>query len=379
MRQRMIRFGAAVLVAFLGCCATVTAHAQKTPESDPGRADGSAPSPALKPEKGTSGVAEVDKKAAVLVSTEPVVAKALNKTLEATGSVVATRLARLASPVEGPVMDCRVREGDFVKRGQRVLSIGRNTAAQAQLAAAQAAFKEQEQELARITQLVRSGAIPAAQLETARSKFENARAQVAKAKESASDYSVAAPWDGIVSKVLVRDGDFVAPRAALVEMFDPRSLVIRFAVPEVQATELHPDLPVVAQLDAYPGKSFRGRVQRVYPELDTRMRSRTVEAVLDQPLELIPGMFARLVVHLASVPDALMVPTEAVLVTPKNERILFVVQDGKAVRRKVETGIEQSGRIQIVTGLKAGEEVVVAGNEKLKDGVEVRVQEGGRQ
>lgn len=374
MRHWTIRFLAAALVVVVGFC--VTAHGQKILESG---TDRPAPVPTSKSERGVATGAETDKKAAIPVITETVVTKPLNKTLEATGSVVATRLARLASPVEGPAVDCRVREGDFVRRGERLLSIGRNTAAQAQLTAAQAAFKEQELELARMTQLVRSGAVPAAQLDTARSKFENARAQLAKAKESAGDYSVAAPWEGIVGKVLVRDGDFVAPRAALVEMFDPGSLVIRFAVPEAQATELRRDLSVVVQLDAYPGKSLKGRVQRVYPELDTRMRTRIAEAVLEEPVELIPGMFARLVVHLASVPDALMVPSEGVLVSPRGERFLFVVENGKAVRREVETGIEQNGRIWIVTGLQSGEQVVVAGNEKLKSGVEVRVQEGGGQ
>jgi len=269
-----------------------------------------------------------------------------------------------------------VREGDLVKRGEKLLGIGRNTAAQALLAAAMAAFKEQEQDLKRVQQLVESGAIPGATLDTSRSKFESARAQVAKARESTGDYSVAAPWDGIVSKVLVRDGDYVAPRTVLVELFDPHSLVIRFSVPEVQATEIGENMAVTAQLDAYPGKSFQGRVRRVYPELDSRMRTRTAEAILADPLELIPGMFARIQVTLQSVPEAVTVPSEAVIVTPKGERIAFVVREGKAVRRKIETGIEKDGRIQIVKGLQPGEQVVVAGNEKLKDGAEVQVRGG---
>lgn len=319
---------------------------------------------------------EEQKKALPTVGTETVQPRNLTKTLELTGSVAATRLARMASPGEGPVINCKVREGDVVKRGEKVLSIGRNTAAEALVAASQAAFKEQEQDLRRVQQLVDSGAIPGAQLDTARSKFESARAQVAKARESAGDYSVEAPWDGIVSKVLVRDGDYVAPRTALVELFDPHSLVIRFSVPEAQATEIRENMTVTAQLDAYPGKSFQGRVKRVYPELDTRMRTRTAEAILGDPIQLIPGMFARIEVILQSVPEAVTVPSEAVIVTPKGERIAFVVEDGKAVLRKVETGIEKDGRVQIVKGIQPGEQVIVSGKEKLKDGAEVQVRGG---
>lgn len=313
------------------------------------------------------------------VGVEVIQPRELTKTVEITGSVAATRLARVASPGEGPILNCKVREGDFVKKGERLLSIGRNTAAQALVAASQAAFKEQEQELWRVQQLVESGAIPGAQLDTARSKFESARAQVAKARESADDYSVTAPWDGVVSKVLVRDGDFVSPRSALVELFDPKSLVIRFSVPEAQATEIREGMTTTVLLDAYPGKTFQGRVNRVYPELDTRMRTRTAEAAVVEPVNLIPGMFARLDVLLQSVPEALTVPSEAVIITPKGERLVFVVEGGKAVRRKVETGIEKEGRIQIVKGIQAEEQVIVSGNEKLKDGAVVQARGGAVQ
>lgn len=318
-------------------------------------------------------------KALPVVMTETVNPAAITKTLDLTGSVAASRVARVASPSEGPVLNCRVREGDRVKRGEKILSIGRNKAAEAQVAAAQASLQEQEQELKRTEHLVRSGAIPGAQLDTVRSRFENAKAQLAKAREGAGDYSVEAPWDGIVSKVMVKDGDYVAPRAALVEMFDPGSLVIRFAVPEAQATDVGENMPVSAQLDAHPGRVFQGKITRVFPELDTRMRARTVEAVLGEPVQLAPGMFARLRILIKNIPDAITVPSEAVVVTPTGDRLTFVIEDGKAFRRKVETSIEEAGRIQIVKGIQAGDQVIVAGNEKLKDGTEIQVREAAGQ
>ena len=218
----------------------------------------------------------------------------ISRTLELTGTATPTRQARLASPGEGPIQNCRVREGDLVKRGERVLTIGRSGAAAAQVTAMAESVKEQAAELNRIKILVQSGAIPGSQLDTAKAKYEGARALMAKARESAGDYSVEAPWDGVVSKVLVKDGDFVAPRAPLVEMYDPNSLVIRLAVPEAQSTLVFKGMPVKVQMDAYPGKTFEGKISLVYPELDTRMRTRTAEVKLDYPVALIPGMFARL-------------------------------------------------------------------------------------
>ena len=177
----------------------------------------------------------------------------------------------------------------MVKRGQRLITIGRSGAAAAQVTAAAESLKEQEAELNRVKILVQSGAIPGSQLDSARAKFEGARALLAKARESAGDYSVEAPWDGVISKVLVKDGDFVAPRTPLVEMYDPASLVIRFAVPEAQATEVFKGMPLNVHLDAHPNKDFQGKISRVYPDLDTKSRTRTVEAELDYPLALIPG------------------------------------------------------------------------------------------
>jgi membrane fusion protein (multidrug efflux system) len=365
------------LILVFGLWCAWKSYGEGLPGENPGQSSESVPKPASEPSQ-TPREAQKPK-ALPTVGTEIIKSRGLAKTVELTGSVAATRLARMASPGEGPILNCKVREGDIVKRGEKVLSIGRNTAAQALVAASQAAFKEQEQELKRVRQLVDSGAIPGAQLDAARSKFESAKAQVAKARESAEDYSVEAPWDGIVSKVLVRDGDYVAPRTALVELFDPHSLVIRFSVPEVQTTEIRENMAVKAQLDAYPGKTFQGRVDRVYPELDARMRTRTVEAVLGDPVDLIPGMFARIEVLLQSVPEAVTVPSEAVIVTPKGERVAFVVENGKAVRRKVETGIEKEGRVQILKGVQSGEQVIVSGNEKLRDGAEVQVRGGAGQ
>ena len=300
----------------------------------------------------------------------------ISRTLELTGTATPTRQARLASPGEGPIQNCRVREGDLVKRGERVLTIGRSGAAAAQVTAMAESVKEQEAELNRTKILVQSGAIPGSQLDTARAKYEGARALMAKARESAGDYSVAAPWDGVVSKVLVKDGDFVAPRAPLVEMYDPNSLVIRLAVPEAQSTLVFKGMPVKVQMDAYPGKTFEGKISLVYPDLDTRMRTRTAEVKLDYPVALIPGMFARLQVVLETATDAVVVPGDAVLVLPNGEKVAFILKDGKAQRRVVQTGLEAGGQVQIVSGIQPGETVVTAGNEKLKDGMEVKAQGG---
>ncbi len=365
-------------IVLLGLIALGVARTRTTDGTTGGAAAGQ--SAATEKEGVSAAVPETETKGKPLptVTVETVTPQSLARILETSGAVTPTRTARLASPGEGPVQtcavaSCMVREGDRVEKGQVLLQISRNKAARAQMAAAAQALKEQEAELQRITRLVEAGAVPGSQLDAARSKHENARAQLAKAMESAEDYLVAAPWDGIVSKVYVTEGDYVAPRTPLIEIFDPASLLVQFAVPETRSMEIREGLPLQVQLDAYPGRTFEGKISRVYPQLDERTRTRTVEATLTEPVDLIPGMFARIRVILDKISDAVTVPAHSLVPAADGIDTAFVVEDGKAMRRRLTTGVEIDGRVQILSGLLAGDRVIIAGQEKLKDGAAVKV------
>ncbi|MGD9817686.1 MAG: efflux RND transporter periplasmic adaptor subunit [Desulfomonilaceae bacterium] len=318
------------------------------------------------------GVNEVPKKPKPLVRTEVANIGSISNSIELTGSVEPIRIAKLASPAEGPVVNCSVREGDQVRAGQKILSIGRKKAADALLKSAKQDVETEKEELGRIEKLVETGAIPRDQLDNAKAKYARTLAQLEKVRENSEDYDIEAPWDGVVSKVLVNDGNYVAARTVLVEIFDPKSLVVRMAVPESVSQEISSEMDVNVKLDAHHGQSFAGRVSRMYPELDRRLRTRLVEVSLLKDVPLTPGMFARLEMTVKSGSENVVVPSEAVIVTPKGIRVAYVVEDCKARQRKVETGIEAEGKVQILSGLKPDEQIIVAGNEKLKDGVEIR-------
>jgi len=299
----------------------------------------------------------------------------VSRRLELSGTVEAYRVARLASPAEGPVENISVREGDRVKAGEKLVLIGRKQGAKALIASLREELKKEKNELRRIRELVASQALAEEELDHAKATYENIKAQLIQARESAGDYTITAPWHGVVSRLEVKEGEFVAPRAVLMEMYDPDSLVIRAAVPERYAVAISPDMRVDIRLDAYPQKSVHGRITRIYPYLDDRMRTRTMEIVPDKPLDLLPGMFARLQMVLEEHDDAIMVPREAIVSTPQGESV-FVVREGKAEQRGVETGIEEEKQIQILSGVGAGDKVVVAGNQKLKPGTVVRLAKG---
>ncbi len=202
---------------------------------------------------------------------------------------------------------------------------------------------------------------------------KEAAAKLGLAKAHLAECTMTAPFKAKITRVHVRPGDLATPGNPLLELFDPDSLVIRFSVPEYYAAKVKPDLPLQAKLDALPGQTFGGRVERVYPYLDPEMRTRTVEAKLERTQDLMPNQFARLSLELGAVSDAVIISAKAVLETAQGGKVAYVVQEGTAARRSLRTGIEHEGRIQVVEGIQPGDKVIIKGQQGLKPGTNVRI------
>ena len=357
--------------------------------------------------------------------------------LETTGDVVAVNTITLRASVEGPIAFCPWREGDRVEKvGQRLVEINRPIylkelqAAEAALAVAKAKLQHLEAgarpeeiaqsremvrqledctsfakaDLGRISNLVKSGTLPAESAEKARVSFVKCQTQLAAAKEQLAmleagptktelavqkavvaqalakvavykakldECILEAPFAGVISRVFVRQGDLATPRAPLVEMFEESSLAVQFAVPERLSSSIFKGNAVKVQLDAYPEKSFNAHVVRIYSHLEKDSRSRMVEAKMLEPVTLFPGQFARVSVEARVLERAVVVPTSAIVSTARGHKVAYVVVDGKAMERRVTIGVEQGSRVQIVKGINRGEKIVTAGNLNLKDGVAV--------
>jgi len=298
--------------------------------------------------------------------------KTVRRMLNITGSVEPVQIANLASPAQGPVRDLKVREGDKVSAGQILLSIGRTEGITALVSSLQEELKKEEDNLRRTEQLVQKGAIPGEQLDQARAMYEKVKAQLINARETVLDYSISAPWNGTISQLHVRDGDFVVPRAPLLEMYDPATLVIRAAVPEQYAITIDRNMPLQVTLDAYGHQKFSAEIFRIYPFLDQQTRTRTIEVKVKEIQILLPGMFARLEIVLEQIENATVVPAKAVVISPNGMPVIFTVTEGMAKVHKVVLGVEEGTMVQVVSGIEPGDNVVIAGNEGLKDGNPVK-------
>ncbi len=207
----------------------------------------------------------------------------------------------------------------------------------------------------------------------AQAQTNEASARLGLAKAKFEECFLTAPFAGVITRVFVRPGDLVSPRAPLLEMMEATSLAIRFAVPEAQAIRVRQGARVTVSLDAYPEQTFEATIDRIYPDISRDTRTRLAEARVTDSATLFPGQFARLSVELYVVEDALLVPEKAVLSTTRGDAILFVVEENRAVERQVDLGMEQNQLIQIIQGVQESEWVVFAGNEGLKTGMQVEM------
>lgn len=322
---------------------------------------------------GKNGGNDAVQKPVPVVQTASAQRRDLIKTILFTGSVEPVKTARMASPAEGPVTECAVREGDRIAPGQRLVQVGRSQMATSALAAAREELRRQQAEFGRVEKLVASGSLPGEQMDEARSNLKKAEAQLAAMETGANDYEIAAPWSGVVSKVWISEGNYVAPRAPLVELYDPASLVVRIPVPEEYALSIHTGTTVQVTLDAHPGKTFFATIARIYPEFDRMTRTVTVEAILKEPVELLSGMFARVDLPVLRAENAIVFPENALVVRPNGDVIVFVL-DGETAREvKVTPLLEANGMVAVANNIEPGSPVVVRGNESLKNGAVVKV------
>jgi membrane fusion protein (multidrug efflux system) len=169
-------------------------------------------------------------------------------------------------------------------------------------------------------------------------------------------------------------GTLISPGSVITTLDDTSVIKLDFAVPENFLAALREGLTVRATAPAFPGRNFAGKVASIDSRVDQATRSVTVRALLaNEDGALKPGMFLN--VALANDErEALVIPEEAL--TPEAERqFVFVVDDGKAERREVRIGGRRPGSVEILAGLAAGEQVVIEGTQKVRDGGAVRAAE----
>jgi RND family efflux transporter MFP subunit len=210
-----------------------------------------------------------------------------------------------------------------------------------------------------------------ADMQAAVAGVAQAEAAVALAQANLDQTTVVAPFDGVVASKTLTAGAFATPSTPILTLATT-GVEVHVTVEESHLAQIQPGLDVNLTVPAYPGETFPAKVITVAPAGDPRAHTFDAKIVpSNSDPRLLPGMFAQVQVIAAQKPDAILVPREAVVQQGTNS-VVFVNDNGKASQRPVQIGLSDNTSIEIVSGLAAGEQVVVVGQNGLRDGAAIQ-------
>jgi len=289
-----------------------------------------------------------------------------------TATLEAEADAEIVAKVGGEVRRILVEEGDHVKAGQ-LLAVLDDRQLRLQAAQTRAALAKSERDFNRQVELNQKGLVSAGAFEGLKYDLDNQRAANDLASLSLSYSEIRAPFAGIVSTRHVKLGQELAVGSKIFRVTDPTPLKAAVYVPERELARLKTGQAASISVDALAGRSFPAIVKLVSPTVDAATATFKVTLEVNDPKgDLKPGMFSRVGIVFERRSETLTIPRIALLDTDGTSNV-FVVSSGKAEQRAIKTGLSNAGKIEVTDGLTGTEQVVVVGQNGLKDGNPVRV------
>ena len=374
--------------------------------------------------------------ALVEVTTAAAIKRDLPRFFEATGSLAGDEQTDVAPQTAGKVVAVGVDIGSFVRRGQMLVQLDadelklRVDQAAAQLEQAKAAVRQAEEKiglrsgqafdpnrvadvaaakvaldlaeknLQRADKLIESGDVSRsfydeqrarrdqlkeqyevalaqarqnyAAVDVSRTNVANAQAQLALARKSLSYAVIPAPIDGFVTERIADVGEYVSPQQKVATIVRTNPLRIRIDVPEQAIPQVKVGQSVSVATSAWPDKSFAGRIARIAPNVSATSRTLTVEAEIENSNNALkPGQFVTVRILQERAEPAVLVPARAVVTEAGVSRV-FVIKNGHAEQRLVQTGQTEGDLIEVKNGVAADEQVATGALDRLSDGIAVK-------
>lgn len=293
-------------------------------------------------------------------------------TVSAVGNTLARESVDIVAEVAGRITAIRFEEGQRVSAGDVLFELDQSRE-QAELREAIAQRDDARAKHRRAQALREDDSVSQAQVDELAALREGAEARVAGVRSRLGDRQIRAPFDGTTGLREVSLGAYVAPGTRLTTLDDLAVVRVDFSVPERFLAALGSGLRVEARNVAFRDRTFEGEVSRVGTRVDPVTRAVRVQSEFDNSHNrLRPGMFMTVQLVFGQRDDAVLVPEEA-LVSQGQSTYAFVITEDRAQRVELTTGQRRNGRVEILDGIEAGQMVVVAGLQRLRDGATVRV------
>jgi RND family efflux transporter MFP subunit len=312
-----------------------------------------------------------DEEVAVPVEVAEVTSGAITSYISATANLVAEDQVKVLSEAEGRVERLLVEEGDLVSKGQ-VLAVLVQDEAKIALSKVELKASNAKAALDRAQGTHDQGLISAEAFDKLKMEYEVARQEVAEAEWVLAKTVIRAPFSACVTERFITQGQHLRPGDELFTVADYDPLVARIYLPESDVLELEEGREVRIALAANEELSFTGRIRQIAPVVDTATGTVkvTVEAV-KPPTGVRPGAFVSIGIVREQHPSALLPPRESVIRELRAAHV-FISEDGTAVKKAVELGLEEGDLVEVLSGVSVGDNVVVAGQGALDDGQKIK-------
>ncbi len=298
--------------------------------------------------------------------------KTLIRTLSAVGTLESSESIIVRPEIAGRIQSINFQEGRPVKQGSVLFQIDDSTY-EAEAEQAQANLELSRKNYKRAAELLTKGAGTARQRDENQAQLRVDEAKAALSLTMLDKTRIRAPFDGIIGFRQVSIGDYVSPGQDLVNLESIQPLKVKFDVPQTAITAISDGQMIDLTIDAFPGQSFQGKVYAIDPQINQATRSVPVLArIPNEDGQLRPGLFTNVTLSVDRREGALLVPEEAVF-SQGGERYVYRVADGKAALVAIALGQRKNGMVEITKGLAAGDTVVTAGYQKLRNGAPVMV------
>ena len=288
------------------------------------------------------------------------------------GSIEAWTTLSLLSKLNGTVVEVVAREGQVVKKGDVLARIDDDDYRIA-VQRAQAAYDLARSEFERDRAIYAKGVIPTAEYDANRTRMETAKADLDNAELQLSRCIITAPMHGVVRKIDAKVGLQLAVGDLMAEILEIDRLKAVVGIPESEVAAVRGLTAIDISLQALRDRTVAGTVHFLSSSPETVARLFRLELAVDNPDgEILPGMFFRADVVKKTVPDAIAVPFYSVI-SRNDEQYVYVEEDGVVAKRPVEIGIMEQWMVQVTSGLRPGDRLVVEGHRDVEDGQKVKI------
>lgn len=299
--------------------------------------------------------------------------------IDAIGTIKASDSVDMKAEIAAKVAKVYFSEGSKVKAGDLLLELD-NKEALADLMENEAQYRRAVSEFEPIKQLANRGVAARIERDKKQAEMESYAARVESRKAVLSKYSIRAPFDGVVGLKSVSVGQYVSPGASLLKVVSMHSLKIDFKVAEDQIGNVYVGQMIEVFLGGDTTQPYTAKVAAIDPETEDTSHTFVVRAVLDVPdvsvdqlHGLRPGRFATVRVALDSDERGILIPESSIEGNAENKTV-YIIKEGLAIRTPVTTGVRKDGNIEILTGVDDGDIVITNGQSGVIDGKPVEIQ-----